>query len=96
MARRLIEVDGTRWEVFPSGRVTSYERDEFGLVFQQGAGAERVRRFVRYTPMGARRWDASLAELSDVELGQLFAHSQPEWTSPDGRLQRTLGERGGR
>jgi hypothetical protein len=88
MARRTIEVEGVRWTVAPSGRVTSYERDEFGLVFEQGTGAERVRRFARYAPLGSRRWDAALGELSDAQLRQLFDQSQPEWTSPDGRLLR--------
>ena len=95
MARRIIEVDGERWEVFPSGRVTVYQRDEFGLVFQRGSGADQVRRFMRYAPRGARRWDASLAELPDERLIDFFRHSQPEWTSPDGRLTRALTERVG-
>lgn len=89
MARRTIEVDGERWEVYPSGRVTSYARDEFGLVFQRGTGADRVRRYARYAPLGARRWDAALADLSDRQLRELLAQSQPEWTSPDGRMART-------
>ena len=54
MARRTIEVDGERWAVYPSGRVTAYSRDEFGLVFEKGDGAERVRRVTRYAPIGAR------------------------------------------
>jgi hypothetical protein len=96
MSRRMIEVDGEHWQVYPSGRVTSYQRDEFGLVFLRGAGADRIRRFVRHTPLGARRWDASLGELTEVQLQQLFAHSQIEWTSPDARLSTTRAERGGR
>jgi YD repeat-containing protein len=88
MARRTIEVEGERWTVTPSGRVTTYQRDEFGLVFEQGTGTARVRRFARYTPLGACRWDAALAELPDAKLRQLLDESQPEWTSPDGRLMR--------
>jgi hypothetical protein len=88
MARRTIEVEGVRWTVTPSGRVTAYQRDEFGLVFEQGTGATRVRRFARYSPQGARRWDAALGELPDAKLRELFDQSQPEWTSPDGRLMR--------
>ena len=83
MARRTIEVDGERWEVYPSGRVTQYDRDEFGLVFEKGTGPARVRRVTRYSPMGARRWDAALAELSDQSLHELFRQSQPAWTSPE-------------
>lgn len=96
MARRTIEVEGEHWQIFPSGRVTSYQRDEFGLVFSQGTGADRIRRFVRYAPQGAQRRDASLGELTDVQLRQLFAHSQTEWTSPVARMSAGRAERGGR
>ncbi|MDH4046254.1 MAG: hypothetical protein OEY20_04305 [Gemmatimonadota bacterium] len=96
MARRTIEVEGERWQVFPSGRMTSYQRDEFGLVFLQGTGVDRIRRFVRYAPQGAPRWDASLGELTDAQLQQLFAHSQTEWTSPVARMSAHRAERGGR
>ena len=83
MARRTLEVDGERWEVYPSGRVTQYDRDEFGLIFEKGTGPERIRRVTRFSPMGARRWDAALAELSDQSLHELFRQSQPAWTSPE-------------
>lgn len=83
MARRTLEVDGERWEVYPSGRVTMYDRDEFGLVFEKGTGPARVRRVTRYSPMGARRWDAALAELPAAQLQELFRQSQPAWTSPE-------------
>jgi hypothetical protein len=96
MAGRTIDVDGTVWEVAPSGRVTNYARDEFGLVFVHGAGTERVRRYARYVPLGPRRWDAALRHLSDARLRVLFAESQPEWTSPDGRLARARAARAGR
>ena len=83
MARRTLDVDGERWEAYPSGRVTMYDRDEFGLVFEKGTGPQRVRRVTRYSPVGARRWDAALAELSDAQLRDLFRQSQPAWTSPE-------------
>ena len=83
MARRTLEVDGERWEVYPSGRVTVYDRDEFGLIFEKGTGPDRVRRVTRFSPTGARRWDAALAELSDQSLHDLFQQSQPAWTSPE-------------
>jgi hypothetical protein len=88
VARCRIQVDGAWWDVFPSGRVTVYDRDEFGLVFRKGSGPEAERRYVRYAPLGSRLRDASLAELSDAQLAELLRHSQPEWTSPDGRLAR--------
>ena len=83
MARRMIVVDGETWEVYPSGRVTTYPLDEFGLVFQQGTGPERRRRFTRYAPLGSRSPDASLAELSERQLVQLLRESQPAWTAPE-------------
>jgi hypothetical protein len=84
MAGRTIVVDGTPWEVAPSGRVTVYGRDQFGIVFEQGTGPERRRRYTRYAPVGHRSPDASLAELSDRELLHLFRQSQPAWTAPEG------------
>jgi hypothetical protein len=84
MAGRAIVVDGATWEVAPSGRVTVYGRDQFGIVFEQGAGRERRRRFTRYAPVGHRSPDAALAELSDRELVRLFHQSQPAWTAPEG------------
>ncbi len=88
MTRRVLMVDGERWTVSPSGRVTVYDRDEFGLVFEQGEGAARVRRVTRYAPQGARRWDVSLSELSEGELATLFRQSQPAWTSPEAGYNR--------
>lgn len=84
MARRTITVDGVTWQVYPSGRTTVYGRDEFGLVFEQGAGPGRKRRYVRYSPVGSRLRDASLLELRDQRLQELFRQSQPAWTAPEG------------
>ena len=83
MAGRTIVVDDATWEVAPSGRVTVYGRDQFGVVFEQGTGPERRRRFTRYAPVGHRSPDAALAELSDRELVQLCRQSQPAWTAPE-------------
>ena len=84
MAGRTIVVDGETWEVYPSGRVTVYGRDQLGLTFQQGTGPARRRRFTRYAPVGSRASDAALAELSERELVTLFRASQPAWTAPEG------------
>ena len=88
MARRIFEIEGERWYVYPSGRVTQYTRDEFGLVFEKGTGGERVRKVTRFSPLGARRPDAALAELSDRQLVVLFHQSQPAWTSPETNYAR--------
>jgi hypothetical protein len=84
MTQRTIAVDGGTWAVSPSGRVTVYGRDQLGLVFQQGTGPERRRRFTRFAPVGNRSPDGALAELSDQELVALFRTSQPAWTAPEG------------
>jgi hypothetical protein len=83
MAQRILQVEGERWEVRPSGRVTQYTRDEFGLVFTRGTGQERVERVIRYSPRGSRSPEQSLAELSDVQLAELLRQSQPSWTAPE-------------
>jgi hypothetical protein len=38
---------------------------------------------VRYSPLGAKGRESSLAELTDRELAELLAVSQPAWTSPE-------------
>ena len=83
MPTRMLEVDGKRWRVFPSGYVTAYVGDEFGLLFVHGTGDAREVRVTRYSPQGARSREQSLAELSDSELARLFAQSQPSFTSPE-------------
>jgi hypothetical protein len=83
MPRRIIQVDGEQWQVTVSGRVTQYVKDEFGLVFTRGTGPHREQRVVRYSPLGAKGREASLAQLSDEELQDLLAHSQPSWTAPE-------------
>ena len=83
MARRLITVEGETWEVVPSGRLTVYGKDQFGIVFQQGTGPGRRRRYTRFAPVGSRSLDAALQELSDRRLADLFRESQPAWTAPE-------------
>jgi hypothetical protein len=83
MPRRIIEVDGDQWEVSVSGRVTQYLKDEFGLVFTRGVGPDREQRVIRYSPLGAKSRETSLGQMSDAELRDLLAHSQPSWTAPE-------------
>jgi hypothetical protein len=83
MPARTVVIDGKSWDVYPSGRITQYDRDEFGLVFVRGIGADREVRVTRYSPQGARSREQSLAELTDAELRQLFEYSQPSFTSPE-------------
>jgi hypothetical protein len=84
MPPRSLTVEGQEWSVYPSGRSTVYGQDQYGLMFQLGTGPGRKRRFTRYAPLGARRTDAALRDLSDRELLDLFHQSQPAWTAPEG------------
>jgi hypothetical protein len=86
MSPRTIDVDGQRWEVGPSGRVTQYHRDEFSVQFRRAGGADT--RIARYAPLGARSPEDSLAELSERQLRELFQRSQPSWTAPETQYRR--------
>jgi len=83
MANRSIVADGRTWNVFPSGFITQYDLDEFGLFFVTGSGDEREVRVTRYSPHGVRSREASLAEMSEAKLLELFGYSQPSFTSPE-------------
>lgn len=83
MPTRTIAIDGRTWRVFPSGYITQYDHDEFGLIFVSGTGEQREIRVTRYSPLGARSREESLRELTDDDLRRLFAESQPSHTSPE-------------
>ena len=83
MPTRSITVDGKRWRVFPSGFVTQYDLDEFGLIFVAGEGEDREVRVTRYSPVGTRSRERSLLELTDEQLAELLGYSQPSATSPE-------------
>ena len=88
MPTRSVTIEGRSWNVFPSGYVTQYDRDEFALFFMAGTGADREVRVTRYSPQGARTREASLAEMSDARLVELFHASQPSQTSPEAGYSR--------
>lgn len=83
MPTRSIDIHGRTWRVFPSGRVTQNDHDEFGLFFVAGEGGERQVRVTRYSPNGVRSRERSLVDLSEADLRSLFEHSQPSETSPE-------------
>ena len=83
MPSRPLNVDGTTWQVSPSGYLTQYDGDEFAVLFVRGSGASRVVRVSRFSPTGSRAREQALAEMSDAELGTLFHCSQPSSTSPE-------------
>lgn len=88
MPARPISIDGAEWNVSPSGFITQYDQDEFGLVFARGTGDEREVRVTRYSPQGSRSREQSFAELSDDALVALFGQSQPSFTSPEAGYTR--------
>ena len=83
MPARKITIDGAAWTVSPSGYITQYDQDEFGLFFTKGEGDKREVRVTRYSPQGSRSRSQSFAELSDDRLASLFGESQPSFTSPE-------------
>jgi hypothetical protein len=88
MPQRNIQINGETWEVAPTGRVTQYTRDEFGLLFRRKGGSDAEVRVVRYSPLGSRAPEDSLAELSDAQLAELWQRSQPAWTAPETGYRR--------
>lgn len=88
MPIRTITVDGRRWRVMPSGRVTQNDRDEFALIFISGEADDRLVRVTRYSPQGTRSREQSFAELSEADLMRLHAQSQPSATSPEADYAR--------
>jgi hypothetical protein len=83
MPARTITVAGRTWRIFPSGFVTQYDQDEFGLIFISGTGDDRETRVTRYSPVGSKSRDESLSEMSEADLVRLFGQSQPSFTSPE-------------
>lgn len=88
MPIRTIVAGGLTWRVFPSGRVTQSDRDEFALMFISGTGADRVVRVTRYSPQGARSREQSFAQLTEADLQRLWQMSQPSFTSPEADYAR--------
>ncbi len=83
MPARSLTVGGRAWKVYPSGRVTQYEHDEFALLFVSDVAGKREVRVTRYSPVGVRSRERSLADLTEAELTRLFEQSQPGDTSPE-------------
>lgn len=83
MPARKLKIGGVEWNVSPSGYITQYDQDEFGLFFTRVTGLGREVRVTRYSPQGARSREQSFAELSEEKLRSLFEESQPSFTSPE-------------
>lgn len=83
MAGRTFDANGERWTVSPTGRITQYGKDEFGLRFTRESPPPSEERVVRYSPQRSKGRESALAQLSDVELAGLLRVSQPSWTTPD-------------
>lgn len=83
MPTRTVTIRGRPWRVFPSGRVTQYDRDEFAILFISEGQGKREVRVTRYSPLGNRSRESSLSEMDDADLTRLFEFSQPSETSPE-------------
>ncbi len=83
---RTVTVDGRTWSVVPTGFVTHFARDEFGLLFATGDGEAREYRVARFSPMGVgeRQREPAFQALSDADLVRLLRQSQPTDRSPEG------------
>lgn len=88
MPERTISVGGAAWTVTPSGYITKYTQDEYGLLFARGVGRDREVRVTRYSPQGSRLREQSFAELTEDQLRELFEQSQPSFTSPEAGYTR--------
>ncbi len=84
MATRTIVCDGIRWAVTPSGFITQYDGDEFGIVFTRIDGDAADVRFTRYSPGSVRSREASFEALSEATLLRLFLTSQSSLRAPEG------------
>jgi hypothetical protein len=88
MPLRSVDVNGQKWSVSPSGYITVYTQDEYGLLFSRGEGKDREVRVTRYSPQGTRSREQAFAELSETQLKELFEQSQPSFTSPEAGYER--------
>ena len=88
MPARKIDVDGSTWSVMPSGYLTAYDQDEFGLIFTRDVNGKKETRVTRYSPQGSRSREQSFRELTEDQLRSFFRQSQPSFTSPEAGYAR--------
>jgi hypothetical protein len=88
MPARKINIDGVTWNVMPSGYITAYDQDEFGLMFTRDVNGKKETRVTRYSPQGSRSRENSFRELTDDQIAALFQQSQPSFTSPEAGYAR--------
>jgi hypothetical protein len=83
MPKRTITVDGHTWDVMPSGFTPSTTSTSSGSCSSAARALEREVRVTRYSPHGTRSRQASLAEMPEPQLVDLFRSSQPSEMSPE-------------
>lgn len=88
MPARKINIGGVTWNVMPSGYITAYDQDEFGLMFTRDVNGKKETRVTRYSPQGSRSREQSFRELTDERIKVLFEQSQPSFTSPEAGYAR--------
>ncbi len=84
IATRTISHAGVQWAAAPSGFITQYVGDEFGVVFTRLDAAHDEVRFSRYSPGSLRSREAAFDALSDAALRRLLLTSQPSVRAPEG------------
>jgi hypothetical protein len=88
MPARSLQIDGQKWDIYPSGYITQYTQDEYALMFSRATANGREVRVTRYSPQGSRSREQAFAELSETQLKELFEQSQPSFTSPEAGYER--------
>ena len=83
MPTRQLEIDGRTWAIYPSGYITQYDADEFGLLFVHGTGEDREVRVTRYSPGRTRSRGTARAEMSDAQGRRLGGLAPPSVRSPE-------------
>ena len=79
MPTRSITADGKTWLVFPSGRVTQYDRDEFGLLFvQRHRRRPRGARHALLAASARARANGRSSSSSDADLAAPLRHLAAE------------------
>ena len=61
MPRRIIAADGEQWEVAVSGRIDTVREGRVRPHLHSGLGPDREQRVTRYSPLGAKSRELSLA-----------------------------------
>src|SRR5439155_126014 len=85
MTRRTIVVDSCIWKVYPTGRITVYGKDEFGLLFELGTAPS-----ASAASLAIRLWDPRVP--THPSLSSLSGSSSTSSISRSPRGRRLRGD----